>query len=303
MENETINQTADSLISFFSNLVANNQSIPLTILTTNQTNWNQFAITTIIGLFGIGFILYIMFSASKESIYGIVLKHKLARLKKKLGIHILVMKHTSSDMFNVSMIGQNTLMKINQAFAKFEGKPFLFILQTPGGMVFHSIFISRLLKQYPGKIKTYIPGYAMSGGTLLALSTDELYMNESSCLGPIDPQLGNLFKFGSAKAWNQIVKKKGIKAEDSTISFDLMGQQVTKSMVNNLNYLLDDKLTAPQKKTFIKFVTSGGVDHGHNLIPSDLRSFGFEVKPIPKELNELLMKIVNSKYIEGIYYV
>lgn len=301
--NETINQTTDSLTSFFFNLVANNQSIPLNIVTTNQTNWTQFAITTFVGLIGLTFILFMMFNASKENIYGFVLKHKLNKLKKKLKTHILIIKHTSSGMFDMSMIGQSTLMKINQAFSKFKGKDFLLILQTPGGQVFHSIFISRLFKQYPGNIKTYIPGYAMSGGTLLALSTDELYMNESSCLGPIDPQLGNLFKFGSAKAWKQIVKKKGKKAEDSTISFDLMGQQITKSMATHLDFLLNDKLDPLHKKNFIKFVTSGEVEHGHNLIPMDLRGFGFDIKPIPEDINNLLMKIVNSKHIEGIYYV
>lgn len=303
MNHETTNQTINGITAFIRDLIASNSSIPLTITTTTQTNWNQFAITTFIGLIGLSFILFFMFNASKEGIYGFFLKQRLKTLKKKIGMHILIIKHTSSGLFDMSMIGQKTLMKINEAFTKFGGKDFLLILQTPGGQVFHSIFISRIFKEYPGKIKTFIPGYAMSGGTLLALSSDEIYMNDTSCLGPIDPQLGNLFKFGSAKSWNYIVKKKGKKAEDSTMSFDLMGQQITKSMVNHLQYLLHDKLNPKQMKSFIKFITSGEVEHGHNLLPSDLKGFGFDIKQIPNELNEILLKVVNSKNIEGTFYV
>ena len=36
----------------------------------------------------------------------------------------------------------------------------------------------------------FVPHYAMSGGTLIALAADEIVMYEDAVLGPVDPQLG-----------------------------------------------------------------------------------------------------------------
>ena len=38
----------------------------------------------------------------------------------------------------------------------------------------------------------YVPVYAMSGGTLIALAADEIVLGEFSVLGPIDPQIAGL---------------------------------------------------------------------------------------------------------------
>ena len=36
----------------------------------------------------------------------------------------------------------------------------------------------------------FVPHYAMSGGTLLALAADEIVMDPNAVLGPVDPQIG-----------------------------------------------------------------------------------------------------------------
>ena len=38
----------------------------------------------------------------------------------------------------------------------------------------------------------FVPHYAMSGGTLIALAADEIVMDRDAVLGPVDPQLGSL---------------------------------------------------------------------------------------------------------------
>jgi ClpP class serine protease len=37
----------------------------------------------------------------------------------------------------------------------------------------------------------YVPHYAMSGGTLIALTADEIVMDPNAVLGPVDPQIGD----------------------------------------------------------------------------------------------------------------
>jgi len=64
------------------------------------------------------------------------------------------------------------------------------VLHTPGGLVLAATQIARAIFKRKGKVTVFVPHYAMSGGTLLALAADEIVMCEYAVLGPVDPQLG-----------------------------------------------------------------------------------------------------------------
>jgi ClpP class serine protease len=70
--------------------------------------------------------------------------------------------------------------------------PIDLVLHTPGGLVLAAMQIARAVEAHPGKVKVYVPVYAMSGGTLIALAADEIVLGEFSVLGPIDPQIAGL---------------------------------------------------------------------------------------------------------------
>ena len=215
----------------------------------------------------------------------------------------MVIKHTQGDLFSQSMINQETLKDITLALNKFKGKPFDLIIHTPGGDIFSAIFISRLFKKYTGKIRAIIPLYAMSGGTLLALSCNELYMSDTACLGPVDPQLGSFFRFGSAKSWDKILKLKGKKAEDQSISFAHTGKQYTQSIKNHLMDTIDFGLNKKDKKILSDFLTSGNVEHAHPLTRTDLQAFGIPIKDISsKKMLEKLIKFIGRTSNEGVTY-
>jgi len=67
-----------------------------------------------------------------------------------------------------------------------------FILHTPSGLVLAAEQIAHALVERQGKVTVFVPHYAMSGGTLLALTADEVVMDPNAVLGPVDPQLGDL---------------------------------------------------------------------------------------------------------------
>src|SRR6201988_4034926 len=71
-------------------------------------------------------------------------------------------------------------------------RPIDLILHTPGGLVLAAMQIARAVEAHPAKVTVFVPVYAMSGGTLIALAADEIVMGEFSMLGPIDPQIGGL---------------------------------------------------------------------------------------------------------------
>src|SRR3981081_4479753 len=49
--------------------------------------------------------------------------------------------------------------------------------------------IARAIHGHKAKVTVFVPHYAMSGGTLVALAADEIVMSPHAVLGPIDPQL------------------------------------------------------------------------------------------------------------------
>src|SRR5437773_2473212 len=69
--------------------------------------------------------------------------------------------------------------------------PLDLVLHTPGGLVLAATQIARAIFKHKGKVTVFVPHFAMSGGTLIALAADEIVMCEHAVLGPVDPQLGD----------------------------------------------------------------------------------------------------------------
>lgn len=277
--------------------------IALNIVSENKTNWLQFSLTMFISLIGAFFILYFVFQMTKELYINGFVKLRLRLIKQKTKRHQLVIKHTQNSLFDVNMISEETLRKIQTALQKFKGKDFDLILHTPGGSIFFTLLVSILLREYNGKIRAIIPSYAMSGGSLLALSCDELYMSPTSSIGPIDPQLGSLFKFGSAKSWERIIKMKGKKAEDSSIGFAFSGSQYTKSLSIILKDIIKDKIPKDKLNPFVKLLTSGDIEHSYILTPDKLSQLGLDIKIISPILQKRYLKIISSSSSEGVHYI
>jgi ClpP class serine protease len=71
-------------------------------------------------------------------------------------------------------------------------QPIDLVLHTPGGLVLAAEQIAHALVEHKGKVTVFVPHYAMSGGTLLALTADEVVMDPNAVLGPVDPQIGDM---------------------------------------------------------------------------------------------------------------
>jgi hypothetical protein len=275
-----------------------NGSIPLNVTLNSSTNWMQFLLTAFIAMltsFGILLLVYTPY------LVGIIKGGSLLKLVKFTRKNLVLIKHTEQAFLSSSMIDDTTLRDLTRIMNEMDGEDFDLVLHTPGGQIFSSLAISRLIKQYPGRIRAIVPMYSMSGGSLLALSCKELLMSPNASLGPIDPQLGSLFKFGSAKAWEEIVKFKGKKAEDQSISFAMMGKQYTKSIQAQLNTIIDFDLNTKQKNKLIQFLTDGNIEHAHPLTTTDLNAFGIQVCPIKNmEFLKAMSKMISSTGREGV---
>ena len=92
--------------------------------------------------------------------------------------------------------------------------PLDIVLHTPGGLVLASLQIARAIHKHPGTVTAFVPHYAMSGGTLIALAANEIVMSEYAVLGPVDPQLG---QFPAASILKAVKSKPIEKVDDQTL--------------------------------------------------------------------------------------
>jgi ClpP class serine protease len=70
--------------------------------------------------------------------------------------------------------------------------PIDLIIHTPGGLVLAAGQIAHALRRHRAKVTVFVPHYAMSGGTLIALAADEIVMDNNAVLGPVDPVVGDM---------------------------------------------------------------------------------------------------------------
>src|SRR6266446_2008128 len=92
--------------------------------------------------------------------------------------------------------------------------PLDLVLHTPGGLVLAATQIARAVLKHKGKVTVFVPHYAMSGGTLIALAAGEIIMSEHAVLGPVDPQFGQ----SPAASVLKVVKEKPIaEVDDQTL--------------------------------------------------------------------------------------
>ena len=81
--------------------------------------------------------------------------------------------------------------RIRDAVEQFDDRrsKLVFILETSGGFAEDARRISDTLRYHYEEVSFLIPSHAMSAGTILALSGNEIWMDYYSVLGPIDPQV------------------------------------------------------------------------------------------------------------------
>ena len=153
------------------------------------------------------------------------------------------------------------------------GVPIDLILHTPGGLVLAASQIADALKAHPSRVTVFVPHYAMSGGTLLALASDEIVMAPHAVLGPVDPQLGQR----PAASLLKVVEQKPIaEIDDQTlIEADQAGKaltQVEKFVRGLLEPTIGDKA-----QELAHTLACGTWTHDYPITVSEARELGLKV--------------------------
>ncbi len=164
--------------------------------------------------------------------------------------------------------------------------PIDFIIHTPGGLVLAAEQIARALKKHKGKVTVFVPHYAMSGGTLIALAADEIVMDENAVLGPLDPQLGGT----PAASILKVLEKKDInEIDDQTLILADIAEKAIKQMKDFIKELLSDKFDEKKAEELADKLASGYWTHDYPITVEEARRMGLNVSTdVPKEIYDLM---------------
>lgn len=91
-------------------------------------------------------------------------------------------------------------------------------LNTPGGSVETVEKLVEIIRFHYREVSFVVPDYAMSAGTVFCTSGDRIYMDYSSSLGPIDPQVFNGKEWVPALGYLDQVEKMLQKAAEDKLT-------------------------------------------------------------------------------------
>jgi ClpP class serine protease len=164
--------------------------------------------------------------------------------------------------------------------------PIDILLHTPGGLVLASEQIANALSRHPAKVTVFVPHYAMSGGTLIALASDEIIMDENAVLGPVDPQISN-FPAASILKVLQLKDKKDI--DDETIILADLSEKAINQVEQTVFNLLKNKLPEDKARNLSTMLSKGQWTHDYPLTCEQLKEMGFPIcATLPKEIYDLM---------------
>lgn len=218
----------------------------------------------------------------------------LRRIEQKRGSRVISLVHRQETM---SFLGfpvfryidiDDSEQVIRAIHLAGDDVPIDLVLHTPGGLVLASVQIARALACHKGRVTVFVPHYAMSGGTLIALAADEIVMSEHAALGPVDPQLG----MHPAASLLRVVGKKPIeRVDDETLILADQAGMAIRQLRQTVEQLLSlgGKLDEQACKRLAGELSEGHWTHDYPILPDEARELGLPVgTEMPPEVIRLM---------------
>jgi hypothetical protein len=193
------------------------------------------------------------------------------------------------------------------------------ILHTPGGDYEATKRIITYLHETYKHIRVYVPHMAMSGGTLFACSSDEIFMGPYSSIGPTDPQVfldGNYIPVDALiNEFNKAFKEVSSDPSTALLWNERLGKvpfgklKAAENMKDNSFKYLVDLLKERNCKTkndaelepIAKFFNSheGHSSHGRGISLKAAKGIGLNVFDLreQKDIEDIILSIYHAAII------
>src|ERR1700731_5126480 len=241
------------------------------------------------------FWLFFVFSAVQPMLRQRMLEamrtRKIAQLERKRGSGVILLVHRQETMRLlgfplVRYIDINDSEEVLRAIQMTDEEvPLDIVLHTPGGLVLAALQIARAIREHKARVTVFVPHYAMSGGTLIALAADEIVMSKHSVLGPIDPQLGE----SPAASLLKVVEQKPIaEIDDKTLILADVGRKAITQVKKSAYELLEDRVPKDRADELAAKLSEGTWTHDYPISATEAKAFGLNVSTdIPTAILDL----------------
>ena len=217
---------------------------------------------------------------------------KIAQIEKKRGSRVILLIHRQETMNLLGFplmryIDVNDSEEVLRAIQMTDDDvPLDIVLHTPGGLVLAAAQIARAIQGHKGKVTVFVPHYAMSGGTLIALAADEIVMCRHSVLGPIDPQLGGM----PAASIIKVAEEKPIaEVDDQTLVMADVGRKAIAQVQTMAMQFLAENTDQERARSLAAKLATGTWTHDYPIFADEARNMGLSVSTdMPDEILELM---------------
>ncbi len=215
------------------------------------------------------------------------------RIERSRGSRVILLVHRQETM---SLLGFPLIRYININDAEQviraihmtdDDVPIDLVLHTPGGIVLASLQIARAIKAHRGKVTVFVPHYAMSGGTLIALAADEIVMDTHAVLGPVDPQIG---EYPAASIARAVGAKDVNEVDDRTLILADVGDKALRQIRAEVLELVEDRMDTDAAAALADKISQGREwTHDHPIGLTQARELGLSVtEEIPPPIYDLM---------------
>ncbi len=216
----------------------------------------------------------------------------LSRLERKRGSRVITLIHRqeSRTFLGIPIVRYIDIDDSEQVLRAIRltpnEMPIDLILHTPGGLVLAAEQIAHAIRSHPAKVTVFIPHYAMSGGTLIALAANEIVMDENAVLGPVDPQVG---QYPAASILNVLEQKDKNEIEDQTLILADVARKAMEQLQGFVRELLSGRMDPGRVEELVAALTQGRWTHDYPITFDQAKAMGLPVsKDLPEEVYALM---------------
>ena len=247
---------------------------------------------SVLDLFWLFFMLSALQPVIRQRMMDAMRTRKIAQLERVRSSRVILLVHRQETMrllgFPVMRyIDVNDSEEVLRAIRLTDEEvPLDIILHTPGGLVLAAMQIARAVRDRKSKVTVFVPHYAMSGGTLIALAADEIVMSPHAALGPVDPQLD---KFAAASLLKVLEQKPIEKIDDETLVLADVGRKAIAQVNQAARHLLERRLPADQACKLAEKLSTGTWTYDYPIAPEEARTLGLAINTeMPAQVLELM---------------
>ncbi len=213
-------------------------------------------------------------------------------LEEKRGSRVIALIHRQERMFFLGFpmaryIDIQDSEELLRAIKLTDPKlPIDIILHTPGGLVLAAEQVANALCKREGKVTVFVPHYAMSGGTLIALAADEIVMDENAVLGPVDPQIG---QYPAASIVSVLEQKDHNEIDDETLILADVSRKALSQVKTAVTRLAARVYGSDLAERLAEALSSGQWTHDYPITVEEGRTLGLKISTgIPTEIYHLM---------------